>query len=471
MLQIRNLLAVILVIAIIALSQSLALAQMTTSEKMTNLLGDMWNYYDVFSKLQNDPEREDLAKQMESTADKILEYYKNSQNPDSSQIRLTAQAFLLLAIAEYQIDNPTWTSQALQTVKETNWGVVGDIDPTTNRSFKERVDGIDTVWLPKFKKCTGQVYGFPENTIWGQLEVKIWPPLYLDIIYRTEENFKAIKGAQDYLNSEIRGGSKEITLLLPPGKYQLEGGDFAIYPAQFEVKEGSDSIIVCKGAKCITTVQKNPPPTIFDITPDEYFNLRVFYCRDSIAIKIDTVVREVQKDTLYLDDTSSVYRELPKNKKYLVAEVTSKDSLVKNISHNIEKIPVEPRDLSIWKGNKQILNFNHLAYGVYELRDAKKFGIADEYKFKRFLPEGIKWDMPKNEKFKAEDIYVRSGKNYDYCIDLSKPTSLAEESHKETTPEWCREVCKKYRCRSVWDSIFSSAFMGVVFYFYLDTIR
>lgn len=463
MIKMFRLWAVSLIIAITALSQSLALAQMTTTEKMTTLLGDMWNYYEAFHMLQEDKEREDICKQMESTADKVLEYYKNSQNPDANQIRLTAEASLLLAIIESEMHNPTRTYHALQTVQKTNWGVVEDIDPTTNRIFKEQVDGIDTVWLPKFKKCSAQVYGFPENMIWDTLEVEIGVN-YLDVEDRTEENFEAIKGAQDYLNSQIRDGSKDVTLLLPPGSYELEGDGFDVYPTRFEVKKGSGS----------TIVKENPAPTVFDITPDEYFNLRVFSCRDSITIKIDTVVREVQIDTAFLDDTSSVYKRRPKKyEKYLFAEVRTRDSLVKNISHDILKTPVEPKDLGVWKGNKRILDFDHLAFGVYELRDAEKFGNTDEYKFKRFLPEGIKWDMPRNEKFKAEDILVRSGDTYDYCIDLSKPQSWVDESTttKKPTPEWCREFCKKCRCTTVWDAILSSTFMAAAFGLFLYTIN
>jgi hypothetical protein len=446
------------------------------------LVNDMWNYYKVFSKLKNDTEREDLVKQMECTADKILEYYKNYQNPDANQMRSTAEAFLLLAIIESETHNPTRTYHALKTVKKTNWGVVESIDPSTNRSFKEQIDGIDTVWLPKFKKCSGQVYGFPENMIWDTLGVET-AVTYLDVENRTEGNFKAIKGAQEYLNSQIREGSKEVTLLLPEGKYELESRSFEVYPTRFEVRKSYDSTIVCEGTPCTTIVKENPAPTIFDVTPNEYFNLRVFYCRDSIAIKIDTVVREVHVDTAFLDDTSHVYRRRPKKyENYLFAEVETRDSLVKNISHDILKTPIEPKDLSIWKGNKQILDFDHLAFGVYELRDAEKFGITDEYTFKRFLPEGIKWDMPRNEKFKAEDIFVRSGDNYDYCIDLFKtePTEYVTSRGKPTeyvtpkgkpTREWCREFCKKCRCRTVWDAILVTTFMGAVFGAFMYTIN
>jgi len=459
MIQIRNLLVVSLIIAITILSHSLVLAQMTTTEKMTTLLDDMWSYYDVFSKLQNDTEREDLAKQMESTAGKILEYYKNYQNPDTNQNKLTAHAFLLLAMVEYQMDNPTWTYHALQTVKGTNWGVVVDIDPITNRSFKERIDGIDSVWLPKFKQCTAQVYGFPENMIWGKLEVKIWPPLYLDIKDRIEENFEAIKGAQYYLNSEIRDGSKEITLLLPPGRYQVESDSFAIYPTIFEVKKGPDTTVAYTGATRRTTVVQNPPPTVFDITPDEYFNLAVFYCKYNQ--KVDTAIHQAKIDTNFVEGKR--YR------KYLLATVDTTYDTVVVRSVEVQKLPIAPKDLSIWKGNKQILNFNHLAYGVYEFRGTEKIGITDEYKFKRFLPEGIKWDMPRNEKFKAEDIYVKSGETYDYCVDLSKPKLKRWEPHPRPTQAWSGESSEK--CTTVWDAVISSVVIGGVFAAYLHTIN
>ena len=253
--------------------------QVSWAQTLDNLVNDMWNYYGVFSKLQNDTEREDLVKQMEATSGKILEYYKNYQNPDANQMRLTAEASLILAIIESETHNPTRSYHALQTIKKTNWSVREEIDPTTNRSFQEQVDGIDTVWLPKFKKCFAQVYGFPENMIWDTLEVEIGIN-YLGVENRTEENFKTINGAQDYLNSEIRDGSKEVTLLLPPGSYELEGEGLDIYPTRFEVEELTESIA-------------------FDITPDEWFNLRVCYCRYNQ--KVDATFTQGKIDTNFVE--------------------------------------------------------------------------------------------------------------------------------------------------------------------------
>ena len=456
--KIKTLLVCFLIV-MLCLQLSFTKAHADVIEKLNDLREDMWNYYDAFRKIKSEEEREDIYKRWAKLAyQKITKYHEKTKGQPQADL-LVAESFAVFALMAYQMRDPGLSYRSLKAAKELDSIVVLKVEEKTGKA----TELIEENWLTRFKKCRAVIYGFNQNVDWDKVEIEL-KQTYAEIPYRHESFQQAKETQEDYLNSQIRDGSKEVALLLPPGSYQLEGRGFDIYPSRFEVEELTDSII-------------------FNITPDEYFNLRVFYCRDSIAIKIDTVVREVQVDTAFLDDTSYVYRRRPKKyEDYLFAEVETRDSLVKNISHDILKTPIEPKDLSIWKGNKQILDFDHLAFGVYELRDAEKFGITDEYTFKRFLPEGIKWDMPRNEKFKAEDIFVRSGDNYDYCIDLFKtePTEYVTSRGKPTeyvtpkgkpTREWCREFCKKCRCRTVWDAILASAVMGTVFGLFMYTIN
>ena len=373
------------------------LIQASLTPTLDTLMSDVQNYYQAFFEMQSEIEREDLCKQMESTVRKIAEYYKTQESPDANQSRITAKAFLLLGLVEHEMGDPTRTFHALQAVNKINPGVLEEIQPITDATVKAKIDSIETLWLPKFKKCSALVYGFRPRVILDTLEVDL-KPTHLDMEDRTDENFKAITKARHYLNSQIRNESEEITILLPPGKYQL-GGEFAdIYPTRFQVNKDSEF-------------------AVFEITPDEYFNLRVFHCRDNLVVRLDTIKTEVRIDTSFVQRTDPLYGGLPENyQRFLLAEVEKRDSIVKNVSHEVVATPVEPEEIEIWKGNQRILNFSHLAFGVYEFRSSQKYRIKEELRFLRFLPEGLEWGMPQSQKIRAQNIYVKSGRDYHYCI-------------------------------------------------------
>ena len=221
------------------------------------------------------------------------------------------------------------------------------------------MERIDSLWLSTFKKCDARVYGFPErNIIRDTLNVGIGVT-YLRRNLPEDKTFEAIEYAEDYLNSELRNGKKEITLLLPPGNHRLETDNQDVYPARFEVEQ-------------------NSPTAVFDVTPDRYFNLRVFYCRDTVKTVIDTIFNQATIDTAFLPDTSYVYQERPKKyRNYLFAEVDTAFNVVKTITAETQRVSLSPKDIDIWKGDKRVETFDRLAFGEYEFSDGKKFGLSD----------------------------------------------------------------------------------------------
>ena len=422
-----------------------------TADVVQILLDEMWYHYDILLRTHGDHmNQSNTFKLMDQAANKIMSIYQESDNQDELSMQ-TAQSLILLALAAYEVNNPTLTYNALQTAKEVDPQAVKKMNKAPGIGFEqevdleEKVDLIQRNWLPQFKKSQARVYGFDENVIWDTLNVGIGIT-YLERYLREDKIFQAIEWAEDYLNSELRNGKKEITLLLPPGMYRLKTDNLDVYPAHFEVEE-------------------NSPPTIFDVTPDRYFHLRVFYCRDTITTRIDTIFNEAKIDTAFLEDTSRVYQERPKRyRNYLFAEVDTTFKVVRTITVETQRVPISPKDMDIWKGDKKVLNFDRLAFGEYEFSDGKNFGISDEFKFKRFLPEDLKWDIPFEDKFSGEEIQVKSGDAFELCVDLPRKTKRVIEGEEVISQNGKGPS-------GPWPPFFYTTFMAAIFYIFMNTIK
>jgi hypothetical protein len=390
-------------------------------------LNDMHRDYQVFLTLQEASDREIIAKRMEHTArDYIQAYYQQIGDPTESQKDMVAEAFLLLALVEYQVENPTVTHYALEIATRINPGAVEKVDSLLRGPYKERFDRIQNNWLSRYKKCNARVYGFPENSmVKDTLTIGIGTT-HLANELREDNIFKAIDWAQEHLNRELHRGQADITLLLPPGNFVLEVDNQDVYPARFEVTDTTNAV--------------------FDVTPNCYFNLRVFYCRDSIFTRLDTVFSEATIETTFLDDSSANYLRRPRGyQNYLLAEVDTTFGLVKRCSTLVQRVPLSPKDVDIWKGDKRLFSFDRLAFGSYEFAVKDSDAVPDEYKFKRFLPASLNWDIPEEDEFVAEDIFVKDKDNYNYCIDLG----WKERKAPEVRPSGCPPCPKCPRCPPV----------------------
>lgn len=435
-------------VMVLALLQSLAHAQLSTQEKVETLLQDMWSYYETFPQLQGEQDKKSLYKQITSTAAKMKEYYFR-ESPNHTLSCPTAEAFLLLGLIAYEINDPTRAYHAFETADSVDRGSYRQVDKIIGEresSRKVNWSYLKTRWISQYKKCKARVYGFNHNIAWDTLRVEIGVT-YLERDLREDKIFQAIEWAEDYLNSELRNGKNEITLLLPPGMYRLKTENLDIYPARFEVEE-------------------NSPSTIFDITPDRYFNLRVFFCKDTTETRIDTIFNQAQIDTTFLEDTSQVYQERPKKyRNYLFAEVDTTFKIVKTITVETQRVPISPKDMDIWKGDRRVLNFDHLAFGEYEFSDGKNFGISDEFKFKRFLPEDLRWDVPFEDRFSGEEIQVKSGDTFDLCVDLPRKTK------RPVTEEELISQKRLVRPPTPFQSILYTTFMAALFTIFIYTIK
>ena len=419
-------------------------AQNSVTETIQLFLQDMWRDYTDFYRCSNHIEKLDVAKRMALTASTILAYYQGGAKTETDTTT-TAEALMLLSLVAYEVNNPTLTYHSLEIADSLDRSVFEKKDPMTGKPFKERIALIKKNWLSNFKRSSARVYGFNNRITWDTLRVEIGVT-YLERNLREDKIFRAIEGAEGYLNSELRNGKKEIILLLPPGMYRLETDNLDIYPADFEVEE-------------------NSPPAIFDITPDRYFHLRVFYCKDTTLTRIDTIFNEAKIGTMFLEETSQVYQERPKRyQNYLFAEVDTTFKVVKTITVETQKIPLSPKDIDIWKGDRKVLNFDRLAFGEYEFSDGKKFGLPDEFKFKRFLPEDLKWDIPFEDKFSGEEIHVKSGDPFQLCVDLPRKTRRVIEGEEVISQNGKGPS-------GPWPPFFYTTFMAAIFYIFMNTIK
>lgn len=431
-----------------------------TPDVLEILLDEMWHHYDILLRTQEDSMSQlNTFKLMDQAANKIMSIYQESENKEDLSVQ-TAQGLVLLALAAYEVSHPTLTYHAFQTAQRINPRTVAKMKTPSEITFKEelnlkqKIDRIQRDWLPQFKESRARVYGFDKNVIMDTLRVGI-EKFYLERRLRDDRIYRAIDWAADYLNSELRNGKKEITLLLPPGMYYLKTDGLDIYPADFEV-------------------EKDSPPTVFDITPDRYFNLRVFYCKDT-TIWTDSVVHTDMVEMEVLEPTHKISKYVSKKyPNHIAARVDTVCDTVWTKKVNIHRVALSPKDVDVWKGNRKLDRFDHLAFSEYDFAIDHSSAAPGESRFVRFLPEELNWDMPENERFKAEDIHVGSGDTYEYCIDvdLSKPELRVDEPYRrEPTPEWCREFCKKCKCTTVWDVILSSTFMAAAFGLFLYTIN
>jgi hypothetical protein len=311
-------------------------------ERIETLHRDMLNYYGVFDKLSI-KDKEYTSRLMHLTAEKILAYYRETQPSNLAYSEMAAEAQIILALAKYEVGDPTLTYHGIKSAQKINSGVLGKMDPQTGRSYSQMIDTVNAQWLWKFYRAEAKVNGFPENMIWDTVSVDLFA-LSLDTAYRGKEAQNAVAWANSYLNHELRKGSKDIILLLPLGEYRLETKNIEIFPTQFSVAKDKESIV-------------------FKIIPNVFFSL------------------------LFVHDVGPFY---------------------------CDTIP--PKDLNIWKGDRFVDGFDTLEFGIYEFRDSEKFKILDDYKFKRFIPEGefIQWEVPDTTIYKIQDIRLRDKETYVY---------------------------------------------------------
>jgi len=342
-------------ISLVAFSSSEA--QVAKAERMQTLHQDMLSYYDTFDKLSI-KDKEYTSKLMHFTAEKIYAYFKEMQPHNLAYSEIAAEAQVLLALAKYQVGDPTLTYHGIKTAQEINSGVLGKMDSRTGRSYGEVIDTVKAQWLGKFHRAEAKVNGFPTNLTWDTVGVSLLA-LDIDPLYRGEQSQNAVSWANSYLNYELRKGSKDITLLLPLGDYRLETENIEIFPTQFSVVKAEKS-------------------TTFDIIPNVFFSLLMLH--DVGPLYWDTFPPQGPADLKVYSDT------------------------------------LKPKDLSVWKGERFVDDFDTLKFGVYEFRNSQKYRILDDYRFKRFIPEGefIQWEVPDTTIYKIEDIQLRSGETYVY---------------------------------------------------------
>ncbi len=342
-------------ISLVAFSSSEA--QAVKTERIRTLYQDMQSYYGTFDKLSI-KDKEYTSKLMHFTAEKILAYYKEIQPLSLAYSELAAEAQVLLALAKYEVGDPTLTYHGIKSAQKIHSGVLGKMDSRTGRSYGEMIDTIESQWLRKFCRAEAKVNGFADNLTWDTVSVKLLA-LYLDPSYRGNESQNAVSWANSFLNHELRKGFKDITLLLPLGDYRVETENIEIFPTQFSMAQDGES-------------------TIFKITPNIFFSL------------------------LFLHDVGPLYWETYPPK--------GSDDL------KVYSDTLKPKDLNIWKGDRFVDDFDTLEFGVYEFRDSRKYKILDDYRFKRFIPEGqfIQWEVPDTTIYKIEDILLKDRETYTY---------------------------------------------------------
>jgi hypothetical protein len=446
-----NIVVFLIAACLVAQFATQARAQDYVTETIQTLLQDMWRDYTDFHRYSNQVEKLDVAKRMSLCASTILTYYHQGAETETD-MSITAEAMMLLSLVAYEVNDPTLTYHSLQIADSLDGSVFERKDPMTGKPFKERVTLMKKNWLPNFKETFARVYGFGNRITWDTLRVEIGI-IYLERELREDKTFQAIDWAEDYLNSELRGGREEITLLLPPGNYRLNTEDLDIYPARFEVPE-------------------NSPPVVFDITPDRYFNLRVYYCRDTTLTRIDSVVVTGEPDTLYEDQDSDVSRYLSERyPNYIAARVdTSWDTLLTRTVQT-KRVPVSPDDIDIWKEDKKLRNLDHLAFGEYEFAMHDSFDVPEENRILRFLPEDQDWDMPKDERFLTNEVFVGDKDTYNYCIDLPRRGERPRGERGVPSPRTPYEdPCKLCRPRTP-EKLAFLLLMAGTFVLFLNTIK
>jgi len=199
-----------------------------------NLVFDIWEYYRSLPYISERDDQKSIVELIRLTTERLGQLNRTEIAADESTFRAEARMFLVLALSEKILDNPSLASAYVSRARN-NDGYTEGFVPETREKLKAATIELDE-WLATFGYVVFTFRNFVEDTSWKTINFNI-PFLAKDSAPEYVEKNRYGKLAAEVVLDSLNSRKNSATVALKAGKYKIVANKEYVPEHEFEVHE------------------------------------------------------------------------------------------------------------------------------------------------------------------------------------------------------------------------------------------